>query len=218
MYKYGISYYKMELGERVSLSGVDVRLVRPGTEWVNGIKLTETETSGYYECFISNEEDCGYYEVWDDRGNPAGSFSGKTCTIGKLDARGLQNGCIHGNHIWDGVVTESKIANEAVFLNHLNNEFKLPLSKLVYELQDQDKGIGDSTLSSPANCKDDKYITHVLDKEYDKIPHVIITNKCNCFLYIKDIIQEGSQITVIIYIGHNFDADLAKYLLLILPF
>lgn len=218
MYKYGISYYKMELGERVPLSGVDVRLLRPGAAWGEGVLLSETETSGYYECFIVDEEDCGYYEVWDNRGNANGSFSGKTCTIGKLDARGLQNDCIYGNHILDGVVTGSKIANEAVLLNHLNDEFKLPLSRLLYELHDQDTGVGDATLSSPASCRDDKYITHVLDKEYVEIPHVILTNQCNCFLFINDIQQEGTRITVIIEVGNNFDADPAKYQLLVLPF
>lgn len=218
MYKYGISYYKMELGERVPLSGVDVRLLRPGADWVNGLPLTETETSGYYECFITDEVDCGYYEVWDDRGNANGSFSGKTCTIGKLDARGLQNDCIYGNHILDGVVTAGKIANEAVGLNHLGAEFQLPLSKLLYELQDQDSGVGDTTLSSPASCHDDKYITHVLNKEYVVVPHVVLTNQCNCFLYISDIALEGTQVTITITVGNNFDADPAKYQLLAIPF
>ncbi|GAB1467723.1 hypothetical protein MASR2M64_04060 [Candidatus Cloacimonadota bacterium] len=218
MYKYGISYYKMELGERVPLTGVDVRLLRPGADWVDGLLLTETETSGYYECFISDEADCGYYEVWDDRGNPAGSFSGKTCTIGKLDARGLQNGCVYSNHILDGVVTTDKIANGSVTMNHLNGDVKLPLANLLYEVQDQDNGIGDNTQSSPASCVDDKYITHVLDKEYKFIPHVILTNQCNCFLYVKDIAQEGAQITIKICVGNNFDADSAIYQILAISY
>ena len=83
----------------------------------------------YYECLIETEADCGFYEIWDNRGNPNGAFGGKTCTIGKLDARGLQNDCIYGNHILDGVVTGSKIANEAIGTEHLQNGL-FSLSKL----------------------------------------------------------------------------------------
>lgn len=218
MYKYGISYYTAEEDGRKPQSGLDVCLLRPGAEWQSGLGLIETENSGYYECLIETEADCGFYEIWDNRGNPNGSFSGKTCTIGKLDARGLQNDCIYGNHILDGVVTGSKIANEAVALNHLDTNIKLPLSKILYELHNQDSGLGDTTQASPASCRDDKYISHKLDKEYEVIPHIILTNQCNCFLYIFDIKQEGTQITITLAIGNNFDADFAKYQLLALPF
>ena len=50
MFKYGISYYTMEEGARKPQSGVDVRLLRPGADWQNGLRLIETENSGYYEC------------------------------------------------------------------------------------------------------------------------------------------------------------------------
>lgn len=53
----------------------------------------------------------------------------KTCTIVKLDARGLQNNCIYGNHILDGVVTGIKIANGVVETKYLANDI-LNLSKL----------------------------------------------------------------------------------------
>ena len=78
--------------------------------------------------------------------------------------------------------------------------------------------MGDTTQASLANCHDDKYISHKLDKEYEVIPHIILTNQCNCFLYIFDIKQEGTQITITLAIGNNFDADLAKYQLLALPY
>ncbi|MBM4403139.1 MAG: hypothetical protein FJ042_01940 [Candidatus Cloacimonetes bacterium] len=68
-----------------------------------------------------------------------------------------------------------------------------------------------------ASCRVDKYINHKLDKEYETILHVILTNQCNCFLHIFDIKQEGTQITITLAIGNNFDADLAKYQLLALP-
>ncbi len=209
----------MEGTERKPQSGVDIRLLRPGQSWAEGKHLIETTpNSGYYEIGIKDEADCGFYEIWDNVGNTQGQFSGKTCTIGKLDARGLQNDCIYGNHILDGVVTGSKIANEAITLNHLDTSLKLPLSKLLYELHNQDTGVGDTTQASPASCRDDKYISHKLDKEYETIPHIILTNQCNCFLYVNDIKQNGTEIIITITIGNNFDADLAKYQLLALPF
>ena len=83
MFKYGISYYTVENGERKPESGVDVRLLRPGADWQTGIPLIETGDTGYYECFIEDEKDCGFYEIWDNRNDTNGSFSGKYCTIGK---------------------------------------------------------------------------------------------------------------------------------------
>jgi hypothetical protein len=207
----------MEDGQRVPLSGVDVRLLSPGASWDDGILLIEKETSGFYECFI-DEEDCGYYEVWDNLSDPDGAFSGKTCIIGKVDARGLQNECIYGNHILDGVVTANKIANNAISLNHLSSEFILSLSRFLYELQDQDDGIGDVTMSSPASCTEDKYITHKLNREFSAVPYIIMTNQCNCFMYVSDISLDGSKVTIKIAIGNNYEADYAKYQLLAIPF
>ncbi|MDD4027388.1 MAG: hypothetical protein PHO75_04365 [Candidatus Shapirobacteria bacterium] len=208
----------MEDGVRKPQSGVDIRLIRPGADWQNGIRLAENhQASGYYECIIETEQDCGFYELWDDRGNTNGSFSGKTCTIGKLNARGLQNNCIYGNHLLNGVITGSKLANGSVSANHLGNSV-LSLSKIIHELQDQNNGIGDQTQSCPASIRDDRFISHKLDKEYDIIPHVILTNLCNCFLYIADIKQDGTQITITIGIGQVFDAPEAKYQLIALPY
>ena len=218
MYRFAISYYTMEGTERKPQSGVDIRLLRPGQSWSEGKKLIETTpNSGYYEIGIETEADCGFYELWDNLGNPAGQFSGKSCTIGKLDARGLQNNCIYGNHLEDGVVTGSKIANAAISTNHLQDRL-LSLSKLQYELQDQDKGIGDNTQSSPASCRDDRFINHKLQSEYATAPHILLTNQCNCFLFISEIKQDGSQITVTIGIGNNFDAEQARYQLIALAF
>ena len=91
--------------------------------------------------------------------------------------------------------------------------------------QNQDKlragklksGTGDTTQASPANCHNDKYNSHKMDKECEVIPH-ILTNQCNCFLYIFDIKQEDNQITTTLSIGYNFGADHAKYQLPALPF
>jgi hypothetical protein len=215
MFKYGISYYTVENGERKPESGVDVRLLRPGADWQTGIPLIETGDTGYYECFIEDEKDCGFYEIWDNRNDPIGSFSGKYCTIGKLDARGLQNDCIYGNHILDGVVTGSKIANESIGTEHLQNGL-LSLSKLQYETQDQDKGVGDNSQASPAKLSDDKVITHVLDKEYQELPHIILTNQCDAFLYIADAKIEGNLVTIMIGISQVYTATDPFYKLLAL--
>ena len=216
MYKFAISYYTMEGTERKPQSGVDIRLLRPGQSWAEGKKLIETTpNSGYYEIGIESESDCGFYELWDNLGNPLGQFSGKTCTIGKLDARGLQNNCIYGNHILDGVVTGSKIANEAIGTEHLQNGL-LSLTKLQYELQDQDKGIGDNSQCNPAKLSEDKIITHVLDMEYKEIPHVILTNLCDAFLYIADVKIEGNLVTVLIGISQVYTASDPFYNLLAL--
>lgn len=216
MYKYGISYYKLENGQRVPMSGVDIRLLSPGANWADGILLIETETSGYYECYI-DEEDCGYYEVWDNRGNPDGSFTGKTCIIGKLNARGLQNDCIYGNHILDGVITGSKIANEAISLHHLNTSAKRPLSILQYEMQDQNQGVGNISHKTPADPLEDTIIMHNLSDVYNAVPHVTLSNQCNCFIYILDVYMEGDTVTVTLGIGHNYDATDIKYSIMAIP-
>lgn len=216
MYKFAISYYTMEGTERKPQSGVDIRLLRPGQAWAEGKQLIETvPDSGYYAIDIQNESDCGFYELWDNLGNPLGQFSGKTCTIGKLDARGLQNNCIYGNHILDGVVTGSKIANEAIGTEHMQNGL-LSLTKLQYELQDQDKGVGDNSQSSPAKLSEDKVITHVLDKEYQELPHIILTNQCDAFLYIADAKIEGNLVTIMIGISQVYTATDPIYKLIAL--
>ena len=216
MYKFAIGYYTMEGTERKPQSGVDIRLLRPGQSWAEGKHLSETvPDSGYYEIGIQNEGDCGFYEIWDNLGNSLGQFSGKTCTIGKLDARGLQNNCIYGNHILDGVVTGSKIANEAIGTEHLQNGL-LSLTKLQYEIQDQDKGVGDNSQSSPAKLTEDKIITHTLDKEYQELPHIFLTNQCDAVLYIADIKIEGNLVTVLIGISQVYTATDAFYKLLAL--
>jgi len=216
MYKFAIGYYTMEGTERKPQSGVNIRLLRPGQSWAEGKHLIETTpNSGYYEIAIEDEADCGFYEIWDNIGNTQGQFSGKTCTIGKIDARGLQNNCIYGNHILDGVVTGSKIANAAIGTEHLQNGL-FSLTKLQYEIQDQDKGVGDNSQASPAKLTEDKIITHILDKEYQELPHIILTNQCDAFLYIADAKIEGNLVTIMIGISQVYTATDPFYKLLAL--
>lgn len=211
MYKYGISYYTIEEGERVPLTGVDIRLVSPGQSWGDGFALIETETSGYYECQIEHENECGYYEVWDDRSG-SGAFTGKTCIIGKMNAKGIQNNSIFGNHVVDGAITGTKIGNGSVGKNHLADQV-LTLAKMQYETQDETKGVGDVTSTSPAT-PDDEYITHILGNEYAAIPMVLLTVRCNCHIYIYDVQKEDTKITVRLRIGKIHEVEELSYLLI----
>lgn len=58
----------MEEGVRKPQSGVDICLLRPGADWQSGRKFIGTENSGYIECLIETDTDCGFYEIWDNRG------------------------------------------------------------------------------------------------------------------------------------------------------
>ncbi|HQP17998.1 MAG TPA: hypothetical protein PLQ79_05440 [Candidatus Cloacimonadota bacterium] len=214
MYKYGISYYYMDGSIRKPRSGVDVRLLRPGQSWAEGIKLIEvTGGSGYYEISIESEAGCGYYELWDDLGSPFGQFSGKTCIIGRLDTRGLQNNSVNASHITDGSVTSSKIANGSLSKTHFAPDI-LTLSKLEHEIQDQNKGVGDNSQGSPANLFDDKTVIHVLEKEYQELPHIILSNQCDAFLYIIDAVLEGNMVTVTLGISQVYTASEPAYTLI----
>jgi hypothetical protein len=76
--------------------------------------------------------------------------------------------------------------------------------------------VGDNSQSSPAKLSDDKVITHVLDREYLELPHIILTNQCNAFLYIADIKIEGNLVTIMIGISQVYTATDPFYKLLAL--
>lgn len=114
MNKFGISYYSMQSGSRIPLSGLDVRILRPGQTWDQGIVLAESSPgSAYYEITLLSDEDCGYYEIWDNRSG-TGAFSGKTQIIGKVDYRALQVGAVSQDRIANSAVSHDKLAQEAV--------------------------------------------------------------------------------------------------------
>jgi len=58
-----------------------------------------------------------------------------------------------------------------------------------------------NALYSSADTNNDKIITHTLDKEYQDIPHIILTNQCDAFLYIADIKLDGNRVTIMIGIS-----------------
>ncbi|MDP3113677.1 MAG: hypothetical protein Q8M98_02775 [Candidatus Cloacimonadaceae bacterium] len=216
MYRFGISYYIMSAANRIPLTGVTIRLVRPGRTFIEGIKVTEaTSGSGYYETDTLLERDWGFYEIWDNKVDPNGSFSGKTCTVGKLDARGIQNSAIYTNHVLNESITADKLSDDCIERRHLKNE-TIPLSKLIYEIQDQNNGVGAPSQRTPPDINHDQSVSHKLDREYDTLPQVILTNQCDCFLYITDVKLDGRQVTVTIGISQRWTAPELRYSILAL--
>lgn len=87
IWRYAIAYYQTQGANRVPLPGLDVRLVRPGGAWLDGLISTEV-APGYYEAATADPGSCGYYEIWDNAsGQP--SRTGKTAILGPLDASGI---------------------------------------------------------------------------------------------------------------------------------
>ena len=76
--------------------------------------------------------------------------------------------------------------------------------------------MGLNSQSSPAKLSEDKVITHVLDKEYQELPHIILTNQCDAFLYIADAKIEGNMVTITIGISQVYTATDPFYKLLAL--
>jgi len=197
MYKFGISYYIMSAFSRIPLSNVDIRLVRPGATFASGIPVKETpQGSGYYETDKLLEPDWGFYEIWDDRQNPNGGFSGKTCTVGKLDARGIQNSAIYTNHVENEAITSEKIAKNAIHPEHID-DFVFPLSKLACEVQTETKGLGIPSHEMPPKDEDDVVI-NTLEKQYATMPHILLTPYCDKAMYIKDIKLDQGIVTITI--------------------
>lgn len=89
MYKFGLAYYQANNAERIPVTGLTVKFVRPGGTWASGLLAPET-SPGYYELTILAEADAGFYHIWDNTTNQAGAFSGKTAIVGPLDAAGFQ--------------------------------------------------------------------------------------------------------------------------------
>lgn len=213
MYKFGISYYIMSALNRIPLSNVDVRLVRLGGDYANGIKCKETpQGSGYYESDKLDESDWGFYEIWDDRQDTNGGFSGKTCTVGKLDARGIKDSAIYTNHVENEAITSEKIAKNAIHSEHFEDSSIL-LSKLVCEIQDQTRGMGEPSTETPPKPEDEQ-VVHFLDKEYNVLPYIILTPYCDKSIFIKELILEGLTVRIVVSRGQSFTPEEWRYSLL----
>jgi hypothetical protein len=214
MYKFGISYYMMSAASRIPLTGVKVRLVRPGSDFYHGIPVHETPAnSGYYETDKLEVTDWGFYEIWDDRVKEEGSFSGKTCIVGQLDSYGIKDKAIGTNQVDNEAITSDKLSAEAVKTKNLANGI-IPLSKMICEIQDQSQGRGMQSNQSPPHMELDDLAEHILVKEYDHIPHIILTPWCDSNLFIKDVKHEERQIIITIAKGQRFDAPEWRYTIL----
>ena len=89
-YRYGLAYYSAQGTDRVPVTGLQVRLVRPGASWNAGLACSET-APGYYEAVVHDLRLCGFYEIWDTLTDPAGARSGKHAILGPLDSAGIQD-------------------------------------------------------------------------------------------------------------------------------
>ncbi len=212
--QYGLSYYTGEGGVRTPQSGLQVRLVRPGGEWDTGIDLIEKEQTGYYEVDIEDEADQGYYEIWDNRTSPAGSFSGRTVTIGQLDARGLQNRCIYTNHIDNSVITGQKIAAGAIDSSHLQKG-SISILNLKYHISNQHQGVGHPSGKTPPEATDNS-ATHAIPGTYSSIPIVLLTPRCNKMIWIEEVALSSSQLTIKVGFGKSEPATDLRYEIVIL--
>lgn len=213
MYKYGISLYKLDDDlNRTPNSGVDIRLLRPGQTFAEGIVLIEIESTGHYERMFE-ESDCGFYEIWDNQSDKNGTFTSKTCIVGKLDARGIQDSAIFANHICDGAVTSDKIALNSIQPKHIDS-LDLGLKEIAHDVYDAKTGYGAQTLQSPATFEDSTAI-HILPGEFGEVPYVILTNWCGCPVFIYSIELRDKQVSVIIGIGKNEIASELAYSLLV---
>lgn len=136
MFKFSIQYSVVIDDVRTPLTGLTVKLVKPGSNWASGISVPESGTSGYYEAEVDSG---GYYEIWDDQ-DSAGAFSGKTVVLGTADAPALaaasvtaeklatasvttakiEDGAVNSYKLAEACVTDDKIANEAIQPEHIS--------------------------------------------------------------------------------------------------
>jgi hypothetical protein len=211
MYKYGTSYFKLEGDKRNPISGLDVRLVRPGMAWQIGLIMVEAESgSGYYETDDLGEDDCGLYEIWDNRYNPAGAFSGKTCLIGKLDALGLQKNAVTKDAILDESVSEKKLESGAISSKQLTPAC-VRLTNLSTEIQTESDGKGDISAHMPATLGTDKNAIHELSETYDSEPLVILIPMCDYLLYISQVTMRHDNVEITVGIGTKGSGSSLKY-------
>ena len=109
-------------------------------------------------------------------------------------------------------VRKEKIAKNAIHSEHID-DCVFPLSKLACEVQDQTKGTGHPSTEIPPKPEDDQ-VVHTLDKEYNVLPHIIITPFCDKSIYIKELIFDGGFVKVVLVRGQSFTPEEWKYSLL----
>jgi len=190
---------------RVPISNLEVRLVRPGKTFDDGIRLIEyLPQSGYYETDRVTEEDNGLYEIWDNKKEPQGAPSGKVTIIGKLDKDAFQKGCVD-----DLILADSSVQDRHI------KDYSILFSKLRTDILSQNHGKGDQTGQTPATIGADKYSVHTLDG-YATEPQVILTPMCDTLLFIHDIKLDGTKLTIYVGIGRPGDNPQLAYSLILL--
>jgi hypothetical protein len=112
-------------------------------------------------------------------------------------------------------ITSDKISDNAVLPNHFSDS-SIVLSKIACEIQDQNQGVGEPSQQTPPRLEEDQWAKHVLLKEYFTKPHIILTNQCDCHLYINDVKLEERTVIVFIGIGQRFSAQELKYTLMVI--
>lgn len=216
MYRYGIAYYQMDGTERKPVTDADVRLLRPGQSWAEGLALAQAVAgSGYYEITTDDPTKLGFYEIWDDQVAPAGAFSGRCCLIGQMDSRGFQNAAVLSNHIADAAVTAAKLAAGSVTTDKLALAM-LPASALIYEAQDAADGVGDVSEASPGVIETDTKVLHEFDREYSAEPLIFLTPRCDLNLYISQVTLAAGALSVAVGLGTAGAATTLAYDLIVI--
>lgn len=203
MYTYAISYFEMVEGVRVPLSGLAVKLVSPGKDFVDGIELVENISgSGFYEAQV---DDPGFYELWDDETSPSGAFSGKTCVVGPVNGDGIQNLAVGSEHLRAASVTESKVAANTISPTHLKSNFQMPVSKVAHEFTNQDSGVGN--ISGDVPEKDDTEAVHTLEADYTQVPILIIVPRCKAGIWLKSAVIEDTKCVITVAIENPDEVE-----------
>jgi hypothetical protein len=215
MYRFGIVFYKQSGPSRIPQTGLEIRLVRPGDDWDNGVILKENlEGSGYYESDDIEEKDGGLFQVWDDRnGHPA--FSGKTTLIGPLDSLGIQEQAVTNAHLAQGSVGADQLQANVISSKQLAPT-TVHLGHLCYEAQTETSGKGDISGHTPATLGTDKNAIHDLTGSYDVEPLVILIPQCDYLLYVNQVTVNHGAVRVLVGIGTKGSATAAKYKLLVI--
>ncbi len=217
MYRYGISYFRIENGQRVPITGLEVRLVKPRLGWETGIVLKETgQNSGFYESDIIATDKAGYFDIWDNKTNAnVPSMSGKSVVVGCVDSDGIEQGAVNAYHLADESITSDKIAKDGIYQANLKDGH-VSLAKLSCIIENQTKGIGYETGHTPAIVGSDKTIVHTINLKDKKAPLIFLSSMCDCPMFISEIKENTDTWTVKLTCGEKQKMDNFFYNLIVL--
>lgn len=198
MHKYAVTYYEFNGADRVPLSGVDVRLVRQGGSFEDGKLMSEVITgSGHYEITLTDSSDTGYYEIWDDVNNPSGAYTGRSTFIGQVDEKTLKDLNVYSKHLANSAVTQTKIANDSIVVEHLKSTLKIPFDRIDCEVANHDNAIGSTSGLTPPTDDDDECVI-VLSGTYKAAPKLTLTHLSPNALWVKVVDYADGVVTIIL--------------------